>query len=330
VIAARAPGRVNLIGDHTDYTGGFVLPMAVDRWTEVRGEPTDLPVVRLTSDREERAASVALDVAAPQLAQPEWARYVAGVVSELRPRTGLLGSVVSTVPMGAGLSSSAALELSVALALGFAGTPLELAQLCRRAEHVATGVPCGIMDQLASAVGVAGHALLIDCQSYAVTPVTLPDEVDVVVVHSGQARALAGSAYAERVAECERAEEVVGPLRRARLQALDGIEDEVVRRRARHVVTENRRVRDAVAALDAGDVVAVGALMRESHASLRDDYEVSSRALDDLVARLDDTPGVLGCRLTGAGFGGCVVALARPGAVTQGWVVRAVDGAHRL
>jgi galactokinase len=184
------------------------------------------------------------------------------------------------------------------------------------------------MDQLTAAAGVAGAALCIDCTTLTITPVPLPDDVEVVVVHSGEDRALAGSAYAERAAQCAAAEALVGPLRRASIEDLGAIADPVVRRRARHVVTENQRVGAAVAALAAGDGPKVGRLMVASHASLRDDFEVSTPALDRLVARLVAVPGVLGARLTGAGFGGCAVAIARPGALDEGWVVRPVGGAR--
>jgi galactokinase len=234
--------------------------------------------------------------------------------------------VHTTLPVGAGLSSSAALEVAVALALGWAGTPLELALACQRAEHLAVGVPSGVMDQLASASGRAGHALLVDCSSYAVTPVPLP-EVALVVAHSGQARTLAGSAYAERRAQCEAAARIIGPLRQATLSDVTHLSDPVLRRRARHVVTENARVLEVVDALGAGDLRAAGLLMAESHRSLKDDFEVSTAALDDLVGRLSATPGVYGARLTGAGFGGCVVALADPESPAPGWRLAAADGA---
>jgi len=184
------------------------------------------------------------------------------------------------------------------------------------------------MDQLTAVAGVEGHALLIDCSTLAVTPVPLPDGVDVVVVDSGQRRALVGSAYAERAAQCAAAEAVVGPLRTATMEAVARVADGVVRRRAAHVVTENARVAAFAAALQAGDVAAAGRLMTASHASLRDHFEVSAPVVDALVARLAEMPGVLGARMTGGGFGGCVVALVRPGALDQGWLVRPVDGAE--
>ena len=328
IVEAFAPGRVNLIGEHTDYTGGLAVPMAIHLGTTVRGRPSADPVVVLRSDDRPDIARVPVDVDDPAAAVPEWARYVAGVVHELRPTLGFVGTVTTTIPIGSGLSSSAALELAVALALGHDGAPHELAELGQRAEQLASGVPCGLMDQLASAEGRDGHALLMDFTAGTVEPVPVPDELAVVVVHSGQHRSLAGSAYAERRAACEAAAEQIGPLRDADLDAVATIDDPRIRRRAHHVVTENERVRRFVAALRDGDGPLAGRLMIESHQSLRDDFEVSTTVLDDLVARLVAVPGVHGARLTGAGFGGCVVALTDPGALDEGWVVRPCGGAR--
>jgi len=325
-VRAYAPGRVNLIGDHTDYTGGMVLPMAVEWGTTVEAERGGNRV-ELVSDREPRSAVIELPVGDPAATEPPWARYVAGVVAVLQPEVGVVGTVSTTLPVGAGLSSSAALEVAVALALGFDGAPVELARACQRAENLASGVPSGVMDQLASAAGIAGHALLIDCSTLAVTPVPLPPGVDVVVAHSGQSRTLAGSAYADRRAECEAAAEIVGPLREASLADLVAIRDEVVRRRARHVVTENVRVLAFADCLASGDLAGAGRLMTASHASLRGDFEVSSPALDRTVERLSASPGVYGARMTGCGFGGCAVALAEPGSAVEGWRLHPSGGA---
>lgn len=329
-IQAYAPGRVNLIGDHTDYTGGLALPMAIDLGTTVSGHRGG-NTIRLHSVLADEPATVPLTVADPAETEPAWARYVAGIVAELGPREGFDGEVFTTLPVGSGLSSSAALEVAVALALGAStDDPVALAQLCQRAERRAAGVPCGIMDPLASAAGVEGHALLLDCRSLTVEPVPVPDEVDVIVLDSGEERALVGSAYAQRRAECEAAEHLIGPLRDADLEAVAAIPDELLRRRARHVVTENQRVVDTVDALRRGDYVAAGAHLRASHESLRDDFEVSTPVLDNLVGALHETPGVFGARLTGAGFGGCVVALTERGAVPWTTPVRPSPGAHLL
>jgi len=329
-VLAWAPGRVNLIGDHTDHTGGLVLPMAIDLGTTVTGERGgDLVVLRSATEPE--PAVVPLDIEDPAAASPGWARYVAGVVAEVRPAAGFTGEVETTLPIGAGLSSSAALEVAVAVAIGFESSGLDLAELCQRAEQRASGVPCGIMDQLTSAIGVDGHALRIDCTTLTVQPIPLPDDLEVVVVDSGEPRALAASAYADRAAECQAAQAAIGSLGEASLADLDRIDDQVVRRRARHVLTENRRVDEVAAALVAGDRAALGSAMAASHASLRDDFEVSTPTLDALVDSLGRIDGVIGARLTGAGFGGCVVAMVERGTAMElpqrHWRVRPSGGA---
>jgi galactokinase len=326
-IHVRAPGRVNLIGDHTDYTGGMVMPMTIDRWTEIRAVPADS--ISLRSDDEPQFADLALQIDDPQHVQPPWARYVAGVVAEMQPYGGIHGTVSTTIPIGAGLSSSAALELAVALALGFEGDALSLAQLCRRAEIKASGVPCGIMDQLVIAAGQANRAMLIDCGDVTIEPVTIPDNVEVVAQFVAH-RVLVSSAYAKRVAECESAEVEIGPLRSATWHDTLSIADPVIRARAQHVVSENERVREFAQLLAAGDLRAAGSLMVASHNSLRDLYRTSTPVMDAAVDQLMQLRGVYGARMTGGGFGGCVVALVEPGALDDGWVVRAVDGAHRV
>jgi len=333
--AVHAPGRVNLIGDHTDYMGGLVLPMAVQLGTTIStvtggtepigpGGPRRL-VMR--SDRLDGVVDLALPIEDPTAVSPPWGRYVAGVAAALGTTVGIDAEVSSDLPIGGGLSSSSSLAVAAALALGAHGTPLEIAHLCRDAEEAATGVPCGIMDQLAIAGGVAGHALLIDCASESLTPIRVPDDANVWVLDSGQARELAGSEYATRRAQAEAAEAVVGPLPRASMADIESLDDPVVRARARHVRTECDRVRSFAAALEADDLVRAGQLMVESHRSLRDDYQVSTDALDRLVDRLLGMDGVFGARLTGAGFGGCVVALARPGVTLDGIRVWASAGA---
>ncbi len=328
-LRVHSPGRVNLIGEHTDYTGGLVFPMAIDRGTTLTYTGYD-GSIELTSD----AAAGTLSVPVPFVGdaasiEPHWGSYIAAMSREIGATQGLRGHLVSDIPAGAGLSSSASLECAIGLALGFDGTPLELSQAAQRAEHQATGVPTGIMDQLSIASGVAGHATLIDCHSLEVTPHVVPDEIDVVVRFIAH-RTLEGSEYADRVAECTRAEDEIGPLRLATLDDVARISDEVARRRARHVVNENQRVRDFATALAAGGYAEAGRIMTEGHASLRDDFDVSTAQMDAAVERINAMPGVFGTRMTGGGFGGCLVAICEPGALTEGWVVEASDGARRV
>jgi galactokinase len=306
----HAPGRVNLIGDHTDYNDGFVLPLAIDRGCTVAAGPA--PVVRVRSL--DLAGTVELPAdggAEPAAVEPAWGRYAAAVLRELstrgRPPAGIDAVVASDVPIGSGLSSSAALEVACAIALadaaGWSIPPVELAQACRAAEEAAVGVPCGIMDQLASIGSRAGSALLIDCRSLELTPVGLPDRLGLLVVHSGIARTLDASAYADRRRACEELAARLG-LRALRDATHTLVADEPL---GRHVVGENERVLAAAQALADGNVDLLGALLLASHASLRDDFRVSTPELDVLVDELV-AAGAFGARLTGAGFGGCVVA----------------------
>lgn len=345
----RAPGRVNLIGDHTDYQDGFCLPMAIDREVMVAARPRSDDRVVVGSLDLAGSVDVAADGSTePAGVLPAWGRTVAGVVRALASRgrraAGLDAVVASTVPVGSGLSSSAAFEVGIALALADAAAhPLrrrDLVLSAQEAEHLATGVPCGVLDQMACVYGQAGHALLLDCRSLEVETVTLPDELGVLVVHSGLPRTLETSAYAQRRTACE---EVAA---RLRLPALRDATPEQVAGDplARHVVGENARVLAFADALRARDIAALGPLMLASHASLRDDFRVSTPELDLLVELLVDE-GALGARLTGAGFGGCVVALVPAGReleigagisgayldatghVPDGFAVRAADGA---
>jgi len=327
---ARAPGRVNLIGEHTDYNDGFVLPMAMNRAVVIALRPWPDERVALHSlDFPEQPAAFALDDVRrrqPAPAGEGWAEYVRGVAWALHEAghalAGWEGVAAGDVPVGAGLSSSAALEMAVARAFAaVGGWPWDaraMALAGQRAENAWVGVHCGIMDQMISAAGEAGHALLIDCRSLESEPAPLPPGTAVLVLDTATRRGLVDSAYNERRAQCERAAAYFGapalrdvsPERFALHSA--GL-DPVTRRRARHVVAENERVLQAAAAMRAGDAATLGALMNASHASLRDDFEVSSAALDAMVACAQGRPGVYGARMTGAGFGGCAVALVAAG-----------------
>jgi galactokinase len=316
----RAPGRVNLIGEHTDYNDGFVLPLAIDRavWIALRPR-SDRQVLAHSLDFVE-TTTFALD--SLSRTGGGWAEYVKGVAWALRESGHTLhgweGVLAGDVPVGAGLSSSAALELAVARAFAVVSDlpwdAASMARLGQRAENEWVGVRCGIMDQMISAAGRAGHALLIDCRSLHTEAAPLPPGTTVVVLDTATRRGLVDSAYNERRSQCEAAARAFGvaalrDVSAARFEAEAGRLDDLTRRRARHVVTENERTLQAAEAMRRGDGVALGRRMNASHASLRDDFAVSSRELDMMVECGRAHPACLGIRMTGAGFGGCAVAL---------------------
>jgi len=338
VVRAFSPGRVNLIGDHTDYNEGLALPMAIDLGTTVTyvSDGGYRVYLRSTGEPEPTDIDIHIPLKPEVLAkvEPRWARYVGAIVASVHPHRGGRGAVESTLPVGSGLSSSAALEVAVALALGFEAEPVTMARLCQKAEQAATGVPTGLMDQLTVMAGVEGSALLIDFADLSIRPVAVPEGAEIVVVHSGERRSLDRTPYAARRAECEAAAYRLGPLGRLGADAMLGLPDPLLRRRARHVVPECDRVRWCASALGSGDLVDAGRLMSASHASLSEDFDASTPALDALVQHLQAIPGVYGARMTGAGFGGCVVVLAEPGAVnlarlsTPAWRVKPSPGAQ--
>ena len=323
-----SPGRVNLIGDHTDYTGGLVFPMAIDRWTVCEGDITD-DAITMTSDDLDGTVQFPLGSPFNAEIQPSWGRYISAVASLVSPARGVSANLSTTIPVGAGLSSSAALELAVAYALNDTMQSTELALLMQQAEQLATGVPTGIMDQLCIATAREGMGTLIDCESLAVTHIPIPTDVEFVVQFIAH-RTLEGSEYADRVRECADAEAVIGPLRHASLNDVSQIENETIARRARHVVSENQRVLDFTQALASANYSGAGQLMRESHESLSHDFAVSTQQMDDVVESLCAVPGVYGSRMTGGGFGGCVVTMCTPGTELDGWRVRPVGAARRV
>jgi galactokinase len=329
----RAPGRVNLIGEHTDYNLGLVLPAAIDLEIRIALVPTDDRRVELVSEATGERASFGLDSIGPNAGG--MAAYVAGTAWALAdagiPTRGFRGILASSLPRASGLSSSAALELASAWALAVDPAsipPLELARICQRAENAYVGVNCGLMDQFASACGVDSAGMLLDCRSLAWRPVALPlAEHTLVVIHTGSTRSLSASQYNARRAQCEAAAAALAVddpgIRSLRdvtedmLPAVARRVDEETFRRCRHVVTENARVEASIEALAASDLAAVGRAWAASHASLRDDFEVVSPELDALVEIALATPGVVAARMTGAGFGGCTVNLVERGAVGE-------------
>ena len=353
-----APGRVNLIGEHTDTTDGLVLPAAIDRGVtlevELGGES-----IELVSEGAREPIRLRADGSAPPT--DGWGRYVAAVAYELdaagRAPVGMRGTLRSDLPQEAGVSSSAALEVAVALGLMAAGDirlePMELAALCRRAEHRAVGVPSGIMDQAASLLGRDGHAVLLDCGTLEYRPVPIPDGVHLLVLDSGVRRELAASGYRRRVRELHDALPALGGRRPAdvdpgELPAISARLGAVAARRLRHVVSENARVRQAEAALRAGNTDELREIFADGHRSLREDFEVTIPELDTLV-ELAVAAGALAARMTGGGFGGSIVALVaagrgdetgesvldgyarrHPGRQGDALVCRASDGAREL
>jgi galactokinase len=318
----RAPGRVNLIGEHTDYNDGFVLPLAIDRAVWIALQPRHDRQVAVHSIDYQQSGEFPLDRLAHTNAG--WIEYLKGVAHVLQDAghhlAGWEGVLIGDVPLGAGLSSSAALEMATARAFcaasGFAWDPVAMAKLGQRAENQWIHVNCGIMDQLISAVGREGHAVLIDCRSLATEPAPLPAGVAVVVLDTSTRRGLVDSEYNERRSRCEAA------ARYFQVKALRDVTPELFREkaagldattlcRARHVITEDDRTLRAVQAMRHGDVATLGKLMNASHVSLRDDYEVSNDALNVMVEAAQAHPACFGARMTGAGFGGCAVALVR-------------------
>ncbi len=321
----RAPGRVNLIGEHTDYNNGFVLPAAIDYYTYVAASRRDDRQLRVWAEGfSETLLTVDLDAPMRPDAAAPWSNYLRGVVQALHARDFTLAGadlwLAGEVPVGAGLSSSAAFEVAMAKALvtiaGGTIDPRVAAQAGQAAENDFVGCSCGIMDQLASACGREDSALLIDCENLDITPVPIPADWRLLIMHSGVERGLVDSHYNERRAQCEQvaAHFGVASLRQvtlADLQAAGNVLDPVAQRRARHVLTENQRTLEACQALRQADMATLSQLMAASHVSMRDDFEITTPAIDTLVDILATAGGdEVGARMTGGGFGGCVVAVA--------------------
>ncbi|MCM5556262.1 galactokinase [Pleomorphomonas sp. JP5] len=328
----RAPGRVNLIGEHTDYNDGFIMPAALEYETRAAVAPRADRILRVHSTKIGVTKEFDLDDPAPQ-PKHDWTDYVFGVAVALagagKRLKGADIMIASSVPFGSGLSSSAALEVSIGYSLlTVAGLPIdtvELAKLCQKAENEFVGMRCGIMDQFISCNGQHDHALMIDCRSLEKRSVPIDPRARIVVANSMVHHELASGEYNKRRASCEEAVRLLapalGPIKALRdvtptdLEANKALLSEVTYRRARHIVTENERVIEAAEALAAGDLARCGALMNLSHASMRDDYEISCDEVDVLVDIAQKQSGVFGSRMTGGGFGGCTVSLVEAGAV---------------
>jgi len=314
----HAPGRVNLIGEHTDYTGGLVMPAAIDFSTWVAAGRREDRTIRAVSEGFPGALEFSLDLAPKR--QGNWTDYVAGVAATLEAAGHRLRGanllIHGEVPVGSGLSSSAAIEVATALALlknsDLFMEPMQLALLCQRAENEFVGMRCGIMDQFISCFGRENHALMLDCRSLTYGVVGLPSEANLVICNTMVKHELARTEYNRRREDCEAAARIIGPLRDLTMDTFERLASnlpEPVRKRCRHVVSENARVLQAAASLEQGDIKAFGRYMGESHRSLRDDYEVSCRELDIMAELAGKLPGVYGSRMTGGGFGGCTISL---------------------
>lgn len=321
-IIVRAPGRVNLIGEHTDYNDGFVLPMAIDRATWIALRPRFDQIVSVYSANLEKHAEFFLDDL--KKSDVTWVEYLKGTAWALQNAgytlQGWEGVMIGDIPVGAGLSSSASLELATARALltltDYNWEATKMAQLAQQAENKWVGINCGIMDQMISATGQANHALLIDCRSLEISAVPLPQDTVVVVMDTNTRRGLVDSAYNERRQQCEAAATFFGvtALRDVTINTFQekgsGL-DNITRKRAKHIITENDRTLHAKDAMENNDPVTLGQLLNESHLSLRDDFEVSSNELNLIVSIAQQIEGCYGARMTGAGFGGCGVALVK-------------------
>jgi len=330
---AAAPGRVNLIGEHTDYNDGFVMPMAIERYTVIAAAPArDAGRITLRSTANHEVFTIELGAALKPLGKGKWANYAVGVVAGFLAYglrlEGFDALVHSNVPLGGGLSSSAALEVATATLLeaitGHTLVPVDKALLCQKAEHEFAGMPCGIMDQFVSVMGQEDQLLLLDCRTRKTELVPLTDPaVEVLIINTNVKHELTGSEYSARRKQCETAAKALGvvSLRDATLETLEQGRtkmEEVVYRRARHVISEIQRTILAAEGVRTSGWPAVGRLMYASHDSLRDDYEVSCAELDAVVAiarGIGSDGGMIGCRMTGGGFGGCAVALVKKAAV---------------
>ncbi len=325
-----APGRVNLIGEHTDYTGGLVFPMALDLGITITGSLTE-GIINARSSNQANDVHITLPVNPREV--NSWGRFIASAATQANNGKGFDVDIDSNLPSGGtGLSTSSALTCAALLALVGDGDRRKLASMARASEIAATGVQIGMMDQLSSLFGVRGSALLIDCHDLSIEPVPVPEGLEILVVHSGQQREIAESEYSTRRDACFAAEDEIGPLRLATLDAVEGLSDPVMKMRARHVVGDNHRVRAMADAFRASDIALASSILTDGHRSYADNFEASTPVVEAMVDHLVAQPGIHAARLTGGGFGGSIVAFAEPGAnpnVTTWWTrCTPAQGAH--
>ncbi|MFW2381135.1 MAG: galactokinase [Acidimicrobiales bacterium] len=307
-----APGRVNIIGEHTDYTGGLVFPMALNLGITITGRLTEGEIHARSSNQSD---DVHITLPVDPREVTTWGRYLAAAAMRAGANRGFDVDIESNLPAGGtGLSTSSALTCAALLALAGDGDRRELAKMARESEQDATGVQIGLMDQLSSLCGVEGSALLIDCHDLRIDPVVVPARLEILIVHSGQEREIAASEYSARREACFAAEKEIGPLRLAALDDVETLTDPTMKKRARHVVGDNQRVRMMADAFAANDIVGAAEILTEGHRSYADNFEASTPVVEDLVTHLVAQPGILAARLTGGGFGGSIVAFAEPGA----------------
>ncbi len=333
-ITTYAPGRAELLGNHTDYNEGFVLAIAVDRGTTIRGQARDDRQIHLHSREFGKTQVIALDRLTSEKVEP-WSRYTLGVVDQFRrndlPVEGFDAEISGNLPLGAGLSSSASLEIATVLflmkAFGARLEPMQMAHFAQMAEHDFVGVRCGLLDQISSLMSKAAHATFIDCRSFKIRHVPFPDKTSFILANSGVKHALVASEYNERRSDCETAAHALGvkALRDVTSEMLQSHKSDLadrIRRRALHIVGENERVLAGSDALQQGDIARFGKLMFASHESSRVNFENSCPELDQLVETARQTPGVYGARLSGGGFGGATINLVEAGREDE--VIRAL------
>ncbi len=325
-----APGRVNLIGEHTDYTGGLVFPMALELGITMTGTLTEGVVTARSSNQ---SNDIHFELPVDPQSIDSWGRFIASAAMHAGTGRGFDVDIDSNLPAGGtGLSTSSALTCAALLALHGDGDRVELAKMARASEIAATGVEIGNMDQLSSLCGVDGSALLIDCHDFSINPVPVPEGLEILVIHSGQQREIADSEYATRRDACFAAEDIIGPLRLADLAAVETLTDPVMKKRVRHVVGDNHRVRAMAAAFEASDIPLAASILTEGHRSYADNFEASTPIVEEMIDHLVTQPGIHAARLTGGGFGGSIVAFAEPGSnpnVDTWWTASApAQGAH--